>query len=113
MRHGELFLCGRNSEFLVVNGENVFASDIERYVLGLDGVEECVVLPEDAGFYAYVIAERGVAVEPAVLSASVARAFGLAPRGVHVGARDGIARTTSGKPVRHETLRAVKALVGS
>lgn len=113
LRDGRLFICGRGTDSLVINGENIFVADIESHILGWTGVEECVVLPDDGGFYVYVVAGRQATMEPEALSTGICRAVGVAPRGIHYGSRAGISRTTSGKPVRHAMLSRLKTMTGA
>lgn len=112
LRNGQLFICGRGVDSLVINGENLFVSDIESHILGSTGVEECVVLPDDDGFYVYVVARHAATLEPDELVAGISRAVGFAPRGIHYGSRAGIMRTTSGKPMRHAILCRLKTTTG-
>ncbi|NUP98654.1 MAG: AMP-binding protein [Armatimonadetes bacterium] len=41
---GFVYLEGRKKEMIIVAGENVFALEVERCVLALDGVKECAVV---------------------------------------------------------------------
>jgi acyl-CoA synthetase (AMP-forming)/AMP-acid ligase II/lysophospholipase L1-like esterase len=65
---GYFFIKGRKKDMIIVGGENVFASEVEAALMGLDAVKECAVkgipatgVRESLGemIKAYVVAEPG------------------------------------------------------
>ena len=67
---GYFFIMGRKKDMIIVGGENVFASEVEAAVMGLDAVKEVAVkgipatgVRESLGemIKAYVVPEAGVA----------------------------------------------------
>jgi fatty-acyl-CoA synthase len=109
VRNGDLFVSGRTKELIIVNGENIFPSDIEEVVATMTGVEESLVMPEDDRFFLLVVpssAKTGVDVEG--IGSAIAARFGAAPQAIAVGQARSILRTTSGKPMRTPTLAELR-----
>ena len=112
LHEGELFICGRHKDMLIVGGRNIYPQDIEDSVRdchpairpgglaafavegGPDGGEGLVVLVEirDAAMSATGLYEVGHAVRERVRVA-----HRLACRSVVVAARGAVSKTTSGK----------------
>lgn len=100
---GNLFLCGRREDRVLVNGVNLFVVDIEQVVRNEDGVEDCIVLPHDGCFDLYVVPHTSQTLDETRLSAALARAFAVTPRRIRTGARRPIVRNAGGKIVRPAT----------
>ena len=50
--YGQIFVIGRKSNFINVNGNKVFPAEVEKVILGLEAVKDCAVMghtDEDAG----------------------------------------------------------------
>lgn len=109
VRGGELHISGRSKDLIIINGENIFPSDVEAVAARQPGVRECLVLSEDDRFYVYVIAEPGADVDKDGLAASVGVKFGAVPTRVLTGPPGTILRTTSGKPMRQAMLAQLRA----
>ena len=105
---GELYLSGRRKDLIIVNGENLFPSDIEAVAARQPGVRDCIVLSEDDRFYLYVIAAPGQELDRTGLAAAVTQSFGTAPARVLTGEPGTILRTTSGKPMRQAMLALLR-----
>ncbi len=118
---GELFVCGRVKEMLIVHGRNLYAGDVEALVSTLPGVkpgravalglyveatgaEELCILCETEG-------EPDPAGLEAVVREAVRGAFGLPPRHVVVVERGALAKSTAGKMSRADNLRRLQAHV--
>ncbi|MEV5805185.1 AMP-binding protein [Streptomyces parvulus] len=107
---GLLYLDGRRSDRVSVNGTNVFVADVEHAAAAEPGVAECVVLPHGASFAVAVVPERGKRVDTTRLAARIAADFTVAPETVVEVAHSTVARTASGKPARaHLAARLTEA----
>jgi acyl-CoA synthetase (AMP-forming)/AMP-acid ligase II len=100
LKDGDLYLSGRRTDLVQVNGGNLFVTDVESRLLQRTDVADCVVLPQDGGFSVFVVAERESAFDPAAISGAVTAEFSVAPVSVRQVARRDIVRTASGKPMR-------------
>ena len=116
---GELFICGRAKDLIILNGKNYYPEDIERIVSRVDGIREaqCVAfsrLDESGAEHAVVVAEgrrggaEGELIAKAVISAVRAEA-GLVIDEVHLIKRGTLPKTSSGKVRRRETKRRLEA----
>lgn len=109
LEDGDLFISGRTKELIIVNGENIFPSDIEEVVAPLPGVEEPLVLPAEDRFYLLVVPKSAKdGIDAPSIASAIASRFGAAPAAVVVGPARSIARTTSGKPMREATLAELR-----
>ncbi|MFF3336702.1 AMP-binding protein [Streptomyces sp. NPDC002888] len=97
---GLLYLGGRRSDRVSVNGTNVFAADVEQVAAAEPGVAECVVLPYGASFAVVVVAERGRDIDTDGIAARVTADFSVAPETVVEVPHSAVVRTASGKPAR-------------
>ena len=118
---GELFVCGRIKEMLIVHGRNLYAGDLEACVSALPGVKpgRAVALGIDdeetgAEELAIMVETEGDP-DPSALQARVREAvrgaFGLSPRHVAVAARGTLAKSTAGKMSRADNLARLRALI--
>ena len=108
---GELFVCGRRKEMIIVGGRNYFPQDIERVVYGAPGVRAggvaafAATAPGHPDRAVVVVETRG-AVSADVLRAEVRRrvlqATGLAVDEIILVSNGTIDRTSSGKLRRAE-----------
>ena len=116
---GELFICGRAKDLIILNGKNYYPEDIERIVSRVDGIREgqCVAfsrLDESGAEHAVIVAEgrRGGA-EGEVIAKAVAQAVraetGLVVDEVVLIKRGTLPKTSSGKVRRRETKRRLEA----
>ena len=118
---GELFVCGRLKEALIVAGRNLYAGDVEAVVanvagarpgraaaLGLPdaeaGTEVLVILVETASL------EAGEGLEARVREA-VHGALAILPRHVVIAPAGALAKSTAGKVSRAENLALLQALL--
>jgi acyl-CoA synthetase (AMP-forming)/AMP-acid ligase II/acyl carrier protein len=110
-RDGDLFITGRAKDVLFVNGQNLYATDIEAVALEAEGMAGRLVAatacrsPEDSsdGLLLFVSAAGGRG-DDAVLTAATQHlqtALGLTPDAVVPLPRPQFPRTTSGKLQRH------------
>jgi fatty-acyl-CoA synthase len=108
---GELFVCGRRKELIVINGRKYHPQDLEWSVERLPGVKRGRVAAFGAGEppRAVIVAEPTGAVPAVSLTAEIRRAigdrFGVPLGDVVLVAGGTIGRTTSGK-VRRAAVRA-------
>ncbi|MEO7095324.1 MAG: fatty acyl-AMP ligase [Polyangiales bacterium] len=116
---GELFICGRSKDLIILNGKNYYPEDIERIVSRVDGIREaqCVAfsrLDDSGAEHAAIVAEgrRGGA-EGEIIAKAVAQAVraeaGLVIDEVHLIKRGTLPKTSSGKVRRRETKRRLEA----
>jgi len=117
MYAGELYLCGRRKELLIVHGQNFYATDVEAVVSEIDGVkpgrvaafavydtivgsEEAVVLAESE----FEDEDRRRDLSRRIRSDVYSR-LGLQVRTIEVRSVGELVKTTSGKMSREENLR--------
>jgi acyl-CoA synthetase (AMP-forming)/AMP-acid ligase II len=100
LRGGDLYLSGRRTDLVVVNGGNLFVSDIEAHLLRREDVADCVALPDEDGFSVFVVPRPGAHFDPVCIAAAVVAEFAVAPASVQRITRPDIVRTASGKPAR-------------
>jgi len=107
---GEIFICGRLKDMIIVRGRNFYPSDIEWMVSELPGVRRGNVVAfsvEVNGEEQLVVAaechsSEAQALEPAIAQAVVAD-FALTPHEVVMVPQGTLPRTSSGKPQRRKT----------
>jgi fatty-acyl-CoA synthase len=108
---GDVHVCGRVKDLVIVRGRNYFPQDIEWVAAEIEGVrrgnvvafasqdeeheEQLVVVAEALSSEAEGLAEK--------ISAAVLRAAGVAPWQVVLVAQGSLPRTSSGKPQRRKT----------
>jgi fatty-acyl-CoA synthase len=107
---GEVFICGRLKDMIIVRGRNFYPNDIEWVVSELPGVRRGNVVAfgvDVGGEEQLVVCAEAFASEAASLEETVAKAvlegFSLAPHEVVVVPQGSIPRTSSGKPQRRRT----------
>ncbi|MFH1176347.1 MAG: AMP-binding protein [Acidobacteriota bacterium] len=116
---GELFVCGREKDAIIIRGANHSPQEFEECLGGLDGVRAgCVValgfVPEDGeGEELIVLAERarhappedGDAARVEAIRLAILERTGIRPHTVRLLAPGTLPRTSSGKLRRAEALR--------
>lgn len=110
-RDGDLFIAGRAKDVLFVNGQNLYATDIEAAALEAEGMAGRLVAatawrtPEDASDRLLLfVSSAGAREDDAVLAAAsrhLQTTLGLTPDVVVSLPRSQFPRTTSGKLQRH------------
>lgn len=114
---GELFICGRAKDLIILNGKNYYPQDIERIVSKIDGIRDgqCVAFSrfDDTGAeIAVVVAEsrkHTAGIAQAIISA-VRGELGLTITEAHFIKRGTLAKTSSGKVRRRECKRRLEDL---
>ncbi len=114
---GELFICGRAKDLIILNGKNYYPQDIERIVSKVDGIRDgqCVAFSrfDDTGAeIAVVVAEsrrHTAGLAQAIISA-VRGELGLTISEAHFIKRGTLAKTSSGKVRRRECKRRLEDL---
>ena len=107
---GDVFICGRLKDMIIVRGRNFYPNDIEWVVSELPGVRRGNVVafgvPVD-GEEQLVVAAEGHRDEAAKLEEAIAQAvlasFSLATHAVVIVPQGTLPRTSSGKPQRRKT----------
>ena len=107
---GEVFICGRLKDMIIVRGRNFYPSDLEWAVSELPGVRRgnVVAFSSDIdGDEQLIIAAEGMSAEAEALKATIAQRivadFALTPHEVLVVPQGTLPRTSSGKPQRRKT----------
>lgn len=107
---GEVFICGRLKDMIIVRGRNFYPNDLEWVVSELPSVRRgnVVAFSVDAGGEeGVVIAAEGLSSEAAALKQTIAEVilahFSLATHDVLVVPQGTLPRTSSGKPQRRKT----------
>lgn len=107
LRDGELYVCGRIKDMIIVGGRNLYPEDYEQCALSVEGVRQ-----HNAVAFAVRGTERMVVVaEPAIGAAesedladrvmkTLADRLSHAPQEVAIVPRNAVPRTSSGKPRR-------------
>jgi fatty-acyl-CoA synthase len=114
--NGELYICGRAKDLIILNGKNYYPQDIERIVSRIDGVRDgqCVAfsrLDATGGEIAVVVAEsrkQTAGIADAIIAA-VRSELGLTIGEVCFIKRGTLPKTSSGKVRRRECLRRLEA----
>jgi acyl-CoA synthetase (AMP-forming)/AMP-acid ligase II len=109
LHRGELYVCGRTKDMLIVRGQNYFPQDIEHVVEDASGLvrKSCVVafeIAEGRASALAVIAEvKGSmpAPDPRVIAAAIRDSLNLEAAVVAFVAPKSIPKTSSGKIMRH------------
>jgi fatty-acyl-CoA synthase len=107
---GELFVCGRLKDLIIIRGRNFYPSDLEWAVSELPGVRRGNVVafssPFDTEEHLVIVAE-GMSSEAAALNVSISERisadFAILPKDVLVVPQGTLPRTSSGKPQRQKT----------
>ncbi|MBE7218036.1 MAG: AMP-binding protein, partial [Caulobacteraceae bacterium] len=124
LQDGELYVCGRSKELIIVHGRNLYAGDVEAVAGAVSGVkpgraaalgvvdeetggEECVLMVEaqEGALSSQAQAELARAVRERVEAA-----LGLHVRRVLFAPAGALVKSTSGKMSRAENLRRLQAL---
>lgn len=107
---GEVFICGRLKDMIIVRGRNFYPNDIEWVVSELPGVRRGNVVAfgaDVAGEEQLIVAAEAFSSEAAGLKESIAQAvnasFSLATHEVVIVPQGTLPRTSSGKPQRRKT----------
>ncbi len=110
MVDGEVFICGRLKDMVIVRGRNFYPSDLEWVVSELPGVRRgnVVVFGIDVdGEEQLAVAAEGLSAEAenlkVLIAQTIVRDFALTPHDVVVVPQGTLPRTSSGKPQRRKT----------
>jgi fatty-acyl-CoA synthase len=107
---GNLFVCGRRKDLIIINGANHYPQDIEWLVSDLDKVRRGNVVAfgrmDDGREDLIVLAEGNPADAPDLrraITQKISEEYGLQPRRVSIVAVGMLPRTSSGKVQRNKT----------
>ncbi|WP_437930414.1 fatty acyl-AMP ligase [Sorangium sp. So ce291] len=113
---GEVYLCGRSKDLIILGGKNYFPQDIERVASSVEGVRDghCVAfscLSASGAERAVVVAEvkRTVAGVAQAITQAVRAELGVQLSEVALIKRGTLAKTSSGKVRRREMKRRFEA----
>jgi thioester reductase-like protein len=114
LHQGQLYVCGRSKDMLIIGGANFFPDDLEQAVAASGASVRprgiCAFQCDDGSVTVLAEPLRTDALpDPAALALAIRAACGLLPDQLHVVAPGTVAMTTSGKIARAET----RALVGA
>ena len=108
--NGEVFICGRLKDMIIVRGRNFYPSDLEWAVSELPGVRRgnVVAFSSDIdGEEQLVVAAEGMSQDAEALMPAIAQRivadFALTPHEVLIVPQGTLPRTSSGKPQRRKT----------
>jgi fatty-acyl-CoA synthase len=115
---GELYICGRSKDLIILNGKNYYPQDIERVVSKVEGIRDgqCVAfsrLDASGQEQAIVVAEsrknasNSISI-PAAVIAMVRAELGVTITEVHLIKRGTLPKTSSGKVRRREAKRRLE-----
>ncbi|MFT3769941.1 MAG: fatty acyl-AMP ligase [Minicystis sp.] len=112
---GQLYICGRAKDLIILNGKNYYPQDVERIVSRIDGVRDgqCVAfshLDASGGEIAVVVAEsrkQTAGIAQAIIAA-VRSELGLTIGEVYFIKRGTLPKTSSGKVRRRECKRRLE-----
>jgi fatty-acyl-CoA synthase len=108
---GQLFICGRAKDLIILNGRNYYPQDIEAVVSRAPGVRDgqCVAFSVLGGEHCVIVAEAkigpkaGTAADIITQIIQLVRAeVGIVPGEVHLIKRGTLPKTSSGKVRRRE-----------
>lgn len=112
---GQLYICGRAKDLIILNGKNYYPQDVERIVSRVDGVRDgqCVAfsrLDAGGGEIGVVVAEsrKNTAGIAANIISAVRAELGLTISEVHFIKRGTLPKTSSGKVRRRECKRRLE-----
>lgn len=111
LSNGEVFVCGRLKDLVIIRGRNYFPQDIEWVVAEVEGVRRGNVVAfatqDDSGEEQLVVVAEALSSEahglPERISSTVLRTIGITPWKVVLVAQGTLPRTSSGKPQRRKT----------
>jgi fatty-acyl-CoA synthase len=118
LRRGDLYVCGRIKDLIIVNGRNYVADDIERVALSVPGVRAAMAFQtrpvgtEDEGADKLVITAETAAPEKfdrTLLHRAVSAELGLSIDDIMLVAPRQLPKTSSGKPRRFEARQMYEA----
>ena len=108
LHNDNLYVCGRNKDIVIVNGENIFAVDIENYLENLPKIMNSLVMVEEDNIHILLVPFGSKYLDAKKISSLIFQHFGISPKSVIQGKRNDIQRTTSGKAMRQETLKTLQ-----
>lgn len=108
LHQGQLYVCGRSKDMLIIGGANFFPDDLEEAVAASGAAVRprgiCAFQCDDGGVTVLAEPQRTDALpDPAALALAIRAVCGLLPDQLHVVAPGTVAMTTSGKIARAET----------
>lgn len=117
---GELYICGRAKDLVILNGKNHYPQDIERVVSKCSAVRDgqCVAfsrLDESGGEHAVIVAEAKLGPRAGTVASVIAEIIslvraeiGIVVEEVHLIRRGTLPKTSSGKVRRREAKRRLE-----
>ena len=115
---GDLYICGRAKDLIILNGKNYYPQDVERVVSKVDGIRDgqCVAfskLDASGAEQAVVVAEsrKRASASPEIIQAIIQLVrveLGLSLAEVHLIKRGTLPKTSSGKVRRREAKRRLE-----
>jgi acyl-CoA synthetase (AMP-forming)/AMP-acid ligase II len=118
LHRGDLYVCGRIKDLIIINGRNYMPDDIEHAALTVPGVRAAMAFQthhpwaEEGGSAKLVIAAEAALperIDPTLLHRAVNTALGMSVDDVVLLAPRQLPKTSSGKPRRFEARRLYEA----
>lgn len=108
LHQGQLYVCGRSKDMLIIGGANFFPDDLEEAVAASGAAVRprgiCAFQRSDGSVTVLAEPQRTDALpDPAALALAIRAVCGLLPDQLHMVAPGTVAMTTSGKIARAET----------
>ncbi|MDD9945677.1 MAG: acyl-CoA synthetase, partial [Myxococcales bacterium] len=110
MAEGDLYVCGRLKDLIIIRGANFHPQDIERAVARLPGIRRgnvAVFSVPEAGNETLIVVAEGSVRDSDTLTGSIGeavrRAVGVTPSDIVIAKLGALPKTTSGKLQRQKT----------
>lgn len=98
------YIVGRRDDAIVINGRNIYATDIENIMLENFDIKNCFVVFDQSKFYLFIVPKMNIVLSKKDIASQMLEYFGAIPSSIYLLPQNEIPKTTSGKPIKHEML---------